>query len=425
MAVSAEVATLFLEELARRNIPVKVGAEGGYEIEVNGGTSTIQLENLSRDFARDGDPGRVKKFVDTITSAVQVPGWEAARPRIRWSTEPTDMPLEDAIHDKVSDQVAIILVHVSADEKQVMWVNEALATSWGQTKETLFAAAVANMKQLLADASVTFTPIEDHKLGMLNTEYRAFKAALVFCPGLKQLAEPVLGWPLFVVMPCRDFVYLIPEKDRDLLGRVGSVVVQEYADSSYPLCTEVFELTDSGLRAIAEFQKPPRTADEPEDDADDMKTIRYRGGVVAFRIPANWEEEYGEDGGGTFYDADTDSGTFRLSTLLLKHENPVTTHVAREAAERRAAAESGTVTDLGGGNWMVEYVHRVEEDGEPLTIRYWEIANPVPPSHLRVAQFSYTVRTELIEAGDEYALGELELLGREVRACTFAPAVGK
>jgi hypothetical protein len=431
MAVSAEVATLFLEEMARRNIPVKLGEDGSYQVEVNGFTSTISLENLSRDFARDRDPERITNFVDTITRGVQVPNWEAARPRIRWATEPTDMQLEDALHDKVSDQVALVLVHVSADEQQVMWVNESMAEQWGQTKETLFAAAVDNMRQLLAGASLTFEPIEEHKLGMLNTEYVAFKAALVFCPGLKELAEPVLGWPLFAVMPCRDFVYLIPEKDGDILGRVGPVVVKEYSESGYPLCTEVFELTDSGNRAIGEFQKPPREEgdedEEPEVDEDGMKTIRYRGGVVTFRIPAHWEEEYEEEGGGTFYDEDADTGTLRLNTILAKSSSPVTTHTAREMAERRATEESGTVTDLGGGNWMAEYTntHDETEDEDALTIRYWEITNPVPPNHLRVALFSYTVRTELIEEEDAEVAEELDMLAQEVRASQFAPEVGE
>jgi hypothetical protein len=426
MAVSTEVATLFLEELARRNIPVKLGQEGGYEIEVNGSKQTIQLENLSRDFARDRDPALVARFVDNVTRAVRIPDWESAKPRIRWSLEPTDAPLEDGIHDTVSDQVALVLVHVSADEKQVMWISESIARQWGQTKETLFATAVENMQRLLAEASVTFEPIEEHKLGILNTKYIAFKAALVFCPGLKTLVEPVLGWPLFVVMPCRDFVYLIPEKDRDILGRVGPVVVKEYSEGGYPLSTEVFELTDNGLRAIAEFQKKPRTEEDEEPDAeeDGMKTIRYRGGTVTFRIPEHWEEEYEEEGGGTFYDADTDAGTFRLSTLLLSSPTPVTTHSARELAAGRAAKESGTLSDLGGGNWLVEYVHEVEEDGEPLTVRYWEITNPVPPKHIRIALFSYSVATDLLDCEDEDVTGELALLAREVRACAFAKVVG-
>jgi hypothetical protein len=429
MAVSAEVATLFLDELARRNIPVKLGEDGGYEIEIDGTKATIQLENVSRDFARDRDPNRIKNFVDTITARIKIPDWEAARPRIRWSLEPTDMPLADALHDKVSDQVALVLVHVSADETQVMWLNDAMALKWGQTKESLFATAVENMKLLLADASVEVTPVDEHKLGILKTKYTAFKAALVFCPGLKALAEPVLGWPLYVVMPCRDFVYLVPETARDILGGVGHVVVKEFNDSSYPLSTEVFELTDSGLRAFAEFQNIPREEaeepEEPEEDADGMKTIRYRGGTVVFRIPAHWEEEYAEEGGGTFYDEDVDAGTFRLNTLLLKSQEPVTTHSAKKLAENRATKESGKASELANGNWLIETTHHTTEDDTPLTLMYWVIMNPVPPEHMRVAMFSYAVRTELIEEKDEDVLYELELINREVRAATFASVVGE
>ena len=78
MPVSAEVATLFLEELARRNIPVRVGPGGGYEIELPGGTSTVTLENLSRDFERDRDPDRVVTFVDSILTRLGQPSWDEA-----------------------------------------------------------------------------------------------------------------------------------------------------------------------------------------------------------------------------------------------------------------------------------------------------------------------------------------------------------
>jgi hypothetical protein len=33
-----------------------------------------------------------------------------------------------------------------------------------------------------------------------------------------------------------------------------------------------------------------------------FKTIVYRGGIVRFRIPAHWIEEYEHEGGGTFYE---------------------------------------------------------------------------------------------------------------------------
>ncbi len=221
MSTPSEVATLFLTDLARRGITATAKPDGDYEIAVGDTTYTISLANVSRDFARDRDPQRIVTFVDSITRQVRVPTWDEARPRIRWALEPTDMPLEDALHDKVSDQVALVLVHVSETETEIMWVAPSMAEGWGQTKESLMEAAVENMKAILAETKIDTTPIDEHTLGMVNTRLVAFKAALLFCPGFKAVVEPVLGWPVLAVLPCRDFVYLIPEKSHDLLGRVG------------------------------------------------------------------------------------------------------------------------------------------------------------------------------------------------------------
>lgn len=426
MSISPEVATLFLDEMARRNIPVKLGPNGGYQIEQSRFTYTVSLENLSRDFADDHDAGRVTRFVEAITRRVRVPDWETARPRIRWALEPADMPLGDALHEPVSDRVARVLVHVSDDEMQIMWVARHLADRWGQTKESLAAVAESNMASLIDEATLTVQPTEGQKLGMLNTRYSAFKAAMVFSPRLKALVEPELGWPIQAVLPCRDFVYLLPHDAGELFGRVGSVVVQQYTEGGYPLCTEVFDVSDEGVRATGEFQRAPQpVGEQASSDEDGMKTIQYRGGVVAFRIPSFWTEEYQEEGGGTFYDEFEDTGTLRLNTIVVSSKQPVTTHQARAMAAKRAAIEGGTVEDVGGGNWLTTYTQTTEGDGDgpPLTIRYWEITNPVPPNHLRVALFSYSVATDILE--DEDVTAELEMLEQELRGCRFAATIGQ
>jgi hypothetical protein len=422
MPISAEVATLFVDEMANRGVPVTLNQDGDYTVAYGDTTATINLENLSRDFERDRDPDRIRTFVDSITRELDDPDWATARPRIRWSVEGRDMKLDDTVHDIVSDQVALVLVLVSPSETEIRWITPALAERWGQTKEMLFGAARENMERLLSAADVQSESIEQHKLGMLSTEYTAFKASLVFCPGLKRLAEPVLGWPLMAVMPCRDFVYLVAEKDRELVGRLGPTVVREYSESGYPLCTEVFEITDEGVRAVAEFQKrPPGPLEEP----DGLKTINYRGGLVTFRIPEDWEEEYEEEGGGTFYPDYDDSGTLRLSTLGLKSQKPVTIHTIRKDAERRAAKEGGALAELPGGNWMVTYTHTAEEDGDELTIKYWEIMNPVPPNHMRIALFSYTALKDLLDDPGSEVSNDYRMLEELIPACKFARELGE
>ena len=49
-----------------------------------------------------------------------------------------------------------------------------------------------------------------------------------------------------------------------------------------------------------------------------MKPIVYRGGVVTFRIPSHWREEYSDIEGGTFYEDGTDAGTLRLRITTMK-----------------------------------------------------------------------------------------------------------
>src|SRR5262249_58852185 len=124
-------------------------------VTIPGGIVTVNLENVSRDYERDHDPGRVIRFVDSLASIPALPSWEEARPRIRWQAEAASHDFGDTFHDKVSDMVALALVYVDPAETQIMWLSPALAEHWGKTHEELWAAAVENMKQLLGQTTVS------------------------------------------------------------------------------------------------------------------------------------------------------------------------------------------------------------------------------------------------------------------------------
>lgn len=219
--------------------------------------------------------------------------------------------------------------------------------------------------------------------------------------------------------PCRDFVYVISNNAQEIFDKIGGITVQQHDEGAYPISTQVFEISDDGVHAIGEFQKPPQTLDE-EASREGLKTIRYRGGIVTFRIPAHWEEEYEEDGGGTFYDEDAE-GTLRLNVVSASSREPVTTHTARNILEGCQVPPRKELIDLGKGNWMLTYVQEPDV-GEPMTWRFWQIANPIPPKHVRVAIFSFAYPTDRAE--DEEIIDQLALLDREIRACKFADTVG-
>lgn len=170
---------------------------------------------------------------------------------------------------------------------------------------------------------------------------------------------------------------------------------------------------------MSDFESPQ----PPQKPGEDFKTIRYRGGIVTFRIPSHWVEEYEEEGGGTFFDDVDEGGTLRLSVITFATKKPVTSTTGRDLLEKTDEPQKSAVIDLGGGNFLITYVQETEEEGEALTLYYWQIANPVPPKHMRMALFSYTVLTEMRD--EERVVAERTILDAEIRRSTFAAEVGK
>ncbi|MGB7848368.1 MAG: hypothetical protein WBL63_22335 [Candidatus Acidiferrum sp.] len=156
-----------------------------------------------------------------------------------------------------------------------------------------------------------------------------------------------------------------------------------------------------------------------------LKTINYRGGVVRFRIPADWVEEYEDAGGGTFYKPGDDTGTLRLN-VLAGTAPPGKLAAAAYLAEQFAgvAAKYGVVPEpLGGSAVMVRYTLPAEERGQSLKIRTWRIFQALPPSNFRHALFTYTLLADQFDHPGSVA--EMELLDREIAALELAPVVGQ
>ena len=153
-----------------------------------------------------------------------------------------------------------------------------------------------------------------------------------------------------------------------------------------------------------------------------MKSIAYRGGLVTFRIPRHWAEEYDEDGGGTFFEDGPDSGTLRLNVLSFTGPvgSPSKSPLAVLQITSRAA--SGIACELPNGYALLTGVRSATDGSTPTQIYYWHIAQHLPPSHYRIALFTYTV-----EAGRELEpsiVRQLEILNAAIPAAVLAPMLG-
>lgn len=156
---------------------------------------------------------------------------------------------------------------------------------------------------------------------------------------------------------------------------------------------------------------------------DKLKTIAYRGGIVRFKIPADWVEEYEEDGGGTFYQNRPDSGTLRLNILTARAPDDIEGDLSVQTLLCLSDVTPEKITKLANGNAIARWLERTEEQGHKITLYWWYLANTVPPNHVRIASFSYTILTsqEDLDSFKE----KIELLDEQIKHAVFHPELGE
>ena len=156
-----------------------------------------------------------------------------------------------------------------------------------------------------------------------------------------------------------------------------------------------------------------------------LKTIHYRGGIARFRIPANWVEEYEEAGGGVFYAPGDKTGTLRLNILRMSPPagQIVDSRTASQVLEIESKKYNVPIVVLSEYVAMVRYDLPGRDRGHSLKIRYWRLAQSLPPHHVRLPLFSYTLFAEQFD--DAAYASELELLDREIAAVELVPVLGQ
>lgn len=243
---------LFEAELRKRKIPFTHSEEGRYVVILGDLSLDVSLDNVARDFERDADPERIARFVDTIQDMDSpAPAWNTAREQVYWMAESADVELGDTIRVPVSDRVVMVLVLEAADRSRITMVTLPMIAKWKVSQDEIMSAATKNQDRLLANTALEIEEADGRRLGMVPVA-SPLKASTIFAPRFKEFVAE-LGWPVLVVIPCRDFVYVLAEADKDLLGAMGGVVQREYRTSGYPLTTEVLRIDDDGIEAIGAF----------------------------------------------------------------------------------------------------------------------------------------------------------------------------
>ncbi|WP_373542266.1 hypothetical protein [Chamaesiphon sp.] len=250
---------VFSSELDERGIAYSVTIEGLYEIQIHSQTVIVNLENIRRNYERDSDADAIVRFVDKVDTdfITETPSWDDVRQYIRYSLEPSDEEeFKGVVFNAISDELNQVFIYISVDGSRITWIDKSMIDNWGITREQMVHQAEHNMVAILAETKFEIEDIDGNKLGMLSTTEIAFKASLIVSPAFRDLVAPTHGWPVYVVVPCRDFVYVISEDNLDFLSCLGSIVIDEYRKSGYPITKDVLQISDDGITAIGTYPEP-------------------------------------------------------------------------------------------------------------------------------------------------------------------------
>jgi hypothetical protein len=247
--------TLLRKLLQRQGYTVgALTADGRLNICEGRNKKVLNLDNLRRRFRSDTSEAAFRDTLQSLLVNDAIPAaWKDAKDCLFLELQGEDYVAESCIQRSPCKGLRLFVAcSLDKGHKLSLVTNEQLK-AWGVTGETVFAQAATNMDKLLAQAKLE--PLDDK----LNRTIRFLdinsnlKASLVTSPGFKNKIKAQLGWPVYVVIPCADFIYITADKNQ--VNRLGAVVLKEYANSPSPLSQEIFLISDQGIKAYGSYHR--------------------------------------------------------------------------------------------------------------------------------------------------------------------------
>ena len=183
------------------------------------------------------------------------PTWDSVKGYVRYALEPADEELfsADAIYDQVADSLCKVFVYTDEDGELMTWVDEDALEFWGITPGTLRRQAEKNVRNLIEQTRLDVHELMGVEVGTLIMRQTKAKSALILSPAFRHVVESRLGFPVYGLVPCRDFVFLVATEHWEFLPQLGNAVVMEYFESTSPISLDVFEISTEGITSVGTF----------------------------------------------------------------------------------------------------------------------------------------------------------------------------
>jgi len=235
----------------------EIDDDGFMHIECGENTLKISLDNVRKSYEQDGTFDHLDNLVNSIKTYLTntpIPGWEISKEKVFLSLYPSDFDYEDFINEKVTEDFHKYYVYY--EDEQYFWLNYRQLDEWNIDEQEFKNQVDKNMASLLEKSRVEIVETKSKaRLAYFETEIDGLKAALLFSKNLKKKVSPLLGFPIYCVLPVRDFCYMFGEKDKDeLVNSLGATVLEEYKNSGYEITTEIIKISENGIETIGKYK---------------------------------------------------------------------------------------------------------------------------------------------------------------------------
>ena len=230
-----------------------VDKDGFILINVEESELKVSLDNIRRNYERDNDDSYITDLVNTIVShSSKKEDWENIKDKIYVQFFPNDFEFENLIYEKVTNEFS--KVFMLNNNNNFSFISDDDLIDWNLDLEELKNQVDLNLDTFLDKVQIEIEDVDNHKLGMIHIEEVWLKSACLFSSKIKDLVKNNIGFPFYAVIPVRDFCYIFGEQDFGYFSeRLGSVVVEEYEKSGYPITTEILKFSEIGVEALGKY----------------------------------------------------------------------------------------------------------------------------------------------------------------------------
>ncbi len=244
----------FKSEIEKAGLSInRIDEDGFLFIEKDDLDYKIHLENSIRDYESNESFYTVDTVIKSLTEPEpEIPNWTEAQNYIYSSLVPIDsFDKTDILNQEFDNDLSKIFVYYKSD--LIHWITNYQLESWGIDKSLISEQANSNINRVLNKTELEIQNLEEHKLCFFNTDF-FMKSELLLATDLRVKMEKEIGWPIYCVFPVRDFIYMFGKSDFEYFSnRIGSIVIEEYENTQYPITTGIYEIGDEGFELKGKY----------------------------------------------------------------------------------------------------------------------------------------------------------------------------